>query len=86
MTSWRLGLLLALHLALGAWFVPPSLVLGDEPIMGDDYDLHIGQVWGVTDGLRGWGHSWIYDVRQFAGKPTGVISDAGSKAWELWKE
>lgn len=84
MSRMRWALLVVVHLALGAWFVPPSLVFGGEPIMGDDYDLHIGQVWGVTEGLEGWGASWIYDVRQFAGLPTGVISDAGSKGWELW--
>lgn len=81
--AWAL-LLAVVHVALLVHFLPPSLVFGAEPIQGDDYDLHIGQVWRVVEGLDGWGKSWVYDTKQFAGKPVGVISDAGSKAWELW--
>ncbi|TPW00778.1 MAG: Uncharacterized protein FD124_3919, partial [Alphaproteobacteria bacterium] len=81
--AWAL-VLVVVHLALLVHFLPPSLVFGKEPITGDDYDLHIGQVWRVVEGLDGWGKSWVYDAKQFAGKPAGVISDAGSKAWELW--
>jgi hypothetical protein len=78
------AVLAAAHLALCVHFLPPSLVFGAEPIQGDDYDLHIGQTWRVIEGLDGWGKSWVYDAKQFAGKPAGVISDAGNKAWELW--
>jgi hypothetical protein len=72
------------HLALVAYFVSLPTVFGDQPIAGDDYDLHIGQVWLAVEGFAGWGQSWVYDTSQLAGIPANTISDSGSKAWELW--
>jgi hypothetical protein len=75
---------LALHGALVQHFVPLGVVFGPEPIQGDDYDLHIGQVFRVVEGLARWGRSWVYDVELVAGHPEGTITDAGSKGWELF--
>lgn len=76
--------LAAAHLALVQYFVPWRAVFSPRPLQGIDYDLHIGQVFRVVEGLRGWGKSWVYDVRLLAGHPEGTITDAGSKGWELW--
>lgn len=73
-----------LQLLLLNHFVPLAVVLGPQPIQGVDFDLHIGQVWRVTEGLERWGQSWVYDVKLLAGQPEGTITDAGSKGWELW--
>ncbi|HKU40392.1 MAG TPA: hypothetical protein VJR89_19660 [Polyangiales bacterium] len=72
------------HLAWVDYFAPLSAIFTPRPIQGVDFDLHIGQVYRVVEGLRGWGKSWVYDVRLLAGQPEGAITDAGSKAWELW--
>jgi hypothetical protein len=76
--------LVALHVGLVNHFLPLSSVLDHEPVSGDDFDLHIGQVYRVLQGLEGWGKSWVYDVELLAGQPEGTISDSGSKGWELW--
>jgi hypothetical protein len=65
-------------------FVPFRGVFSPHPLRGIDYDLHIGQVYRVTDSLLGWGRSWTYDVQLLAGQPEGTITDSGSKGWELW--
>jgi hypothetical protein len=72
------------HLALVNYFAPLRAVFAPRPITGVDYDLHIGQVYQVVEGLRDWGHSWVYDTRLLAGQPEGTILDAGSKGWQLW--
>ncbi|MDH5670503.1 MAG: hypothetical protein OEZ06_00030 [Myxococcales bacterium] len=79
-----LGLVVVVHLALVVHFIAPSRVLTAEPIMGDDFDLHIGQTYRTIEGLDGWGHTWIYDVDMLAGQPAGVIVDSGNKGWSLW--
>jgi hypothetical protein len=82
---WLWGLLLtAAHVALSNYFVPFAKVFGPRPLTGADYDLHVGQVLRVVEGLEGWGKSWVYDVHLVAGQPEGTITDSGSKAWELW--
>lgn len=73
-----------LHVVLTNYFLPLRAVFSDRPVTGDDFDLHIGQVYKVVEGLERWGHSWIYDVSLVAGQPEGTIMDSGSKAWELW--
>jgi hypothetical protein len=72
------------HLLLVNYFAPLRAIFASKPIQGVDYDLHIGQVYRVVEGLRGWGKSWVYDVRLVAGQPEGTITDAGSKGWQLW--
>jgi hypothetical protein len=76
--------LVAFHLAWTDYFVPLRAVLSKQPLTGDDYDLHIGQIFRVVEGLSRWGHAWLYDVQLVAGQPEGTITDSGSKAWELW--
>ena len=78
------GLLASLHIALTHYFLPLPRIFSDSPLTGDDYDLHIGQVFKVVEGLERWGHSWIYDVRLLAGQPEGTVTDSSSKGWELW--
>jgi hypothetical protein len=72
------------HVAWTEYFVPLRAVLSKRPLTGDDYDLHIGQIYRVVEALSRWGHSWLYDVQLLAGQPEGTITDSGSKAWELW--
>lgn len=74
----------AVHVALLAVFVDPSLWFAGEPIPGVDYHTHADQAWRVLEGLEGWGRSWVYDVQLLAGYPHGVLFDADNKAWELW--
>jgi hypothetical protein len=76
--------LAAAHLWLVNYFVPLRAVFAKAPLEGDDYDLHIGQVFRVLEGLDGWGKSWVYDVQLLAGQPEGTILDSGSKGWELF--
>lgn len=76
--------LAAFHVAWTQYFVPLRAVLSKQPLSGDDYDLHIGQIFRVVEALSRWGHSWLYDVQLVAGQPEGTITDSGSKAWELW--
>jgi hypothetical protein len=75
---------LAVHLACFCYFVPPGAWWSDEPMIGVDYETHIGQAWRVIEGLDGWGRSWVYDARLLAGSPQGLIFDADNKGWELW--
>jgi hypothetical protein len=83
---WALAwaLLLAAHLGLTAYVLPPNVVFGDALIEGDDFDVHIGQTLRVLEGLNGWGKSWVYDVKLLAGQPEGTIFDGDNKGWELW--
>ena len=74
----------ALHLSLAAHFVDVGTILSDEPLMGADYDTHIGQTMRVIEGLDKWGELWVYDVQLLAGQPEGTIFDADNKGWELW--
>jgi hypothetical protein len=78
------GALSTLHVLLVNYFVPFRRVFEHAPLTGDDYDLHIGQVYRVVEGLEGWGKSWVYDVQLLAGQPEGTILDSGSKGWELF--
>ncbi len=78
------ALLVGVHLVLTNHFVPLHAVLGNAPIQGDDFDLHIGQTYRVLQGLDGWGKSWVYDVQLLAGQPEGTIFDADNKGCELW--
>lgn len=77
-------LLVAFHGGLTEYFVPVHAVFGGEFLTGDDFDLHIGQIKRVVEGLSDYGQSWVYDVKLLAGQPEGTISDSGSKGWELW--
>ncbi len=55
-----------------------------HPLAGVDFDTHIEQAWRVSEGLEGWGKTWVYDTHLLAGHPNGVIFDADNKGWELW--
>lgn len=81
---WLYPLVVLMHLGLTLYFVSPAAVFGDEPLSGDDFDLHIGQTFRAVEGLQRWGHSWVYDVDLLAGNPAGVIVDSGNKGWSLW--
>ncbi len=81
----------ALALLLGALHVlyvfhveQPAAMFSRHPISGRDYDIHINQVWRVTEALDDFGRSWAWDPQVLAGFPTGTIFDADNKAWELW--
>jgi hypothetical protein len=78
------ALLAGVHLTLLNYFMPFRAIFARTPLTGDDYDLHIGQVFRVVEGLEGWGRSWVYDVQLLAGQPEGTILDSGSKGWELF--
>lgn len=75
---------LAVHLACFCYFMPASAWWTDEPMIGVDYETHIGQAWRVIEGFDNWGRSWVYDARLLAGSPQGLIFDADNKGWELW--
>jgi hypothetical protein len=72
------------HVALVECFVPASKIFSDQPVHGIDYDLHVGQIFQVVEALDRWGKSWSYNVELLAGHPAGVITDSGSKGWELY--
>ncbi len=77
-------LLAGFHAGLTEYFLPVRAVFGDQFVTGDDFDLHIGQIRRVVEGLSDYGQSWVYDVKLLAGQPEGTITDSGSKGWELW--
>ena len=90
--SWRRRLVFpALALLLGALHVlyvfhveQPAAMFSRHPISGRDYDIHVNQVWRVTEALDGCGRSWAWDPQVLAGFPVGTVFDADNKAWELW--
>jgi hypothetical protein len=79
-----LAALLAVQLALTAYFLKPKLIFDSEPLSWLDYDTHIEQTWRVVEALDHWGESWLYDPYLLAGYPNGAIFDADNKGWELW--
>ncbi len=78
-----LAAVLALHLALVMHFVPPALVLGDEPIAGLDLDTHYRQTLRAVEAYRSSGRVWSYDPHSLAGQTSGAIFDANNKLIEL---
>ncbi len=73
-----LAAIVALHAAFTFHFVPPTLVLGSEPIVGLDYDLHYEQTLRAVEAYRGAGRYWSYDPHLLAGQLSGVM-DAHNK-------
>jgi hypothetical protein len=76
--------LLAAQLAMTAYFLPPKLVLDDEPISWLDFDTHVGQVWRFIESEDRWGEPWMYDPYQYAGYHSNTVFDADNKGWEVW--
>ncbi|HEY3358243.1 MAG TPA: hypothetical protein VGQ83_33655 [Polyangia bacterium] len=74
---------LALHLGLTFYFMPPRAVFNREPIFTIDHILHYGQVVKVAAAHRQSGHFWAYDPSLLAGQPEGVVLDADNKGVEL---
>jgi hypothetical protein len=72
------------HTLLTFYFERPSVILSDEPLRGEDFDIHFGQVTRFIDAYTGWGQIWSYDPSILAGQPEGAICDANTKAWEIW--
>jgi hypothetical protein len=82
---WFLAVVFALiHVALVNHFVPAHQMFSGDPVHGIDYDLHVGQIYHVVEALDRWGKSWSYNVSLLAGYPAGVITDSGSKGWQLY--
>jgi hypothetical protein len=80
-----LAVLLGLaHLAYVFHVEQPAAMFSSHPISGRDYDIHINQVWRVTEALDGFGRTWAWDPQVLAGFPVGTVFDADNKAWELW--
>lgn len=72
------------HLALMWHYIPPELVLSEDPIARGDLSVHLAQAKRVFEGMVEAGETWAYDVSLLAGFPTGTIFDADNKAWALW--
>jgi hypothetical protein len=79
-----LALTIALHLALSAYFAPPSVLFGKDPVVLSDYALHFYQVDRALWSFRGWGKLWAWDPLVLAGQPAGVAEDLTSKGTELF--
>lgn len=76
--------LLAFHLGWFCYFVPLASWWTDTPIVGVDFETHVGQTMRFLEAMDGWGRGWLYDPRLLAGYPHGVIFDADNKGWEVW--
>jgi hypothetical protein len=74
----------ALHLALLAYFAPPRVMFSKKPILAADYSLHVYQVDRARKAFLGWHKLWAYDPGQLAGQPAGVEEDLTSKGTELF--
>jgi hypothetical protein len=79
-----LALVVGLHLALCAYFAPPRVLFGKDPVVMVDYALHVYQVDRALKAFRGWGKLWAWDPLQLAGQPAGVAEDLTSKGTELF--
>ncbi len=75
---------IALHLALLAYFAPPRVVFGKEPVVTIDYALHAYQIDRALGAFRQAGALWAYDPLLLAGQPAGVTEDLTSKGTELF--
>jgi hypothetical protein len=78
------GGVVALHLALLAYFAPPGLMFSKRPVITADYALHVYQVQRALEAFKGWGKLWGYDPLLLAGQPAGVVEDLTSKGTELF--
>ncbi|MCA9666018.1 MAG: hypothetical protein KC503_10535 [Myxococcales bacterium] len=82
----RGGLLavVALHVTLALYFVPPSVVFSKKPIYDIDYALHWYHVERALESWRGAHKLWSYDPHVLAGHAAGALEDVSFKAVELW--
>lgn len=81
---WALPAVMATHVALIAYFFPPSLLTGTEPIATYDHAMHLYQAARAVEAYRGWGALWSYDPFVLAGQPANAVEDLTSKTLELW--
>ncbi|MFH1131929.1 MAG: hypothetical protein V1754_11380, partial [Pseudomonadota bacterium] len=72
------------HFALVAYFVPPRVVFSNDPIYDIDYSLHYYQTDRAQKAFQGWGKLWGYDPQVLAGYPSGAIEDVSSKTIGLF--
>jgi hypothetical protein len=79
-----LAAVVALHLALLAYFAPPKLLFSKQPVQTVDYALHLYQVDRAREAFRGWHKLWSWDPQVLAGQPAGVVEDLTSKGTELF--
>ena len=74
----------ALHLALLAYFAPPRVMFSNEPITTVDYSLHVVQVDRAVRAFHESGKLWGWDPLELAGQPAGMVEDLTSKGTELF--
>ncbi len=81
---WALAGVVTVHLALVAYYFPPALLVGGEPIATYDHAMHVYQAARAVEAFRGWGQLWSYDPFVLAGQPANAVEDLTSKSLELW--
>lgn len=71
--------LVALHLVMLVYVLPPAVVFGDSPFGGPDYQTHYQHTTTLLRVHAEFGHAWAYDPFLLAGHPSGLIFDVDNK-------
>ncbi len=76
--------LIGLHGLLLAYALPLTVVLGDTPFGGADYQTHYQHTHTLLQVHAQVGQAWAYDPNLLAGHPTGLIFDVDNKLHFAW--
>lgn len=71
--------ILAVHLQLSLYAIPPASVTSGRPFGNPDYQTHYAQTTTLSEGLDRFGKMWVYDPDMLAGTPVGLIFDVDNK-------
>ncbi len=71
--------LLGLHLLATCWFLPPTELIGQEPLFHIDYPVHTHRAAVYESGLMEGGLPWGYDPAVGAGMVVSPYRDIGAK-------
>jgi hypothetical protein len=76
--------LVALHLLMLAYVLPVSVLFGDSPFGGPDYQTHYQHTSTLLQVRAQFDRAWAYDPFLLAGHPTGLIFDVDNKLHFAW--
>lgn len=76
--------LIGAHVLLLAYALPATVVFGDSPFGGPDYQTHYQHTHTLLQVQAQLGRAWAYDPNLLAGHPTGLIFDVDNKLHFAW--
>jgi hypothetical protein len=74
----------AIHLGVMLYQSPPSVILGDKPMLTLDWATHYEQCRRAVEAFDHHRRMWNWDPHLLAGMPSGTIFDADNKFFEVW--